>query len=588
MAYGLDIDGVIYTTRYLEDIGVLTTYSINVDLADEKDFELTVGDFILPKGGFWYIEDTEFGGVIDGYKVVDESVVYHGRTFRGILDSTYIEELTGEGDVKELIENLIAQAGLKDSYFVVDEPEVSESIITETEYDFRVMDYTLYEAIMEILKSRDMTLRITYHKNKIHLTPILIQDYSEYMQYADVATLAFEMSVNDAIANHIICKDDDGRIIHIFADKNGEIQPYYTGTAYDDTDYILDKRNQKLFGIDERAEKILYSVKETKKYRPLTERPLDWDMEFGSYFYMEINNEGEPEYHGFQAIGEITYERVKTEPSDWSKNYARYLYKRWNPDIQDYEYVKIPSREVEREPLRIYTRPPDWEDNYTSYSYQSESGVGIVYLKYQSGTREYFIEMQTQPDGWNLNYSSYYRKVYDNIEYDSKGNKVVTMVDCIDHKDAYYVQCSLTDDGKIERVPDFYKRKHYIRKTEPTVPKFKPENTYYIGKDPTAPLFADFSEVYKEIKNYYAPPFSGAYKEVIDHYESMANDAVEYLVESRKQKTQRMILDNFKVSIGDIVGGKEEKTNTSIITSVKNITATIENGIIETDYETGG
>ena len=66
MAYGIDIDELYYTDADLVDIGILDKYEISLDLANEKDFEIKTENYNLPIGGFWYIPNTEYGGVIRG------------------------------------------------------------------------------------------------------------------------------------------------------------------------------------------------------------------------------------------------------------------------------------------------------------------------------------------------------------------------------------------------------------------------------------------------------------------------------------------------------------------------------------------
>ena len=53
-------------TRF--ELGVLSEYALDIDLADQKDFEiktLTDNRDLLQEKYWWYIDGTEYGGIID-------------------------------------------------------------------------------------------------------------------------------------------------------------------------------------------------------------------------------------------------------------------------------------------------------------------------------------------------------------------------------------------------------------------------------------------------------------------------------------------------------------------------------------------
>lgn len=66
---------VIYTDRNLNDEGCLHHYNIDLDIANEKNFEITVGikNNVMRGGYWWYVNDTEYGGVVDSVKVITEN-----------------------------------------------------------------------------------------------------------------------------------------------------------------------------------------------------------------------------------------------------------------------------------------------------------------------------------------------------------------------------------------------------------------------------------------------------------------------------------------------------------------------------------
>ena len=72
MAYGLDVEELYYADHQLVDKGILTTYKISLDIADEKEFELETPDFVMEADDFWYVPNTELGGIIDAYETNSE------------------------------------------------------------------------------------------------------------------------------------------------------------------------------------------------------------------------------------------------------------------------------------------------------------------------------------------------------------------------------------------------------------------------------------------------------------------------------------------------------------------------------------
>lgn len=90
---------MIYTNKNHEDVGVLLDYAFDLEFGKNStnDFELTIdtSTHCCEDGCFVYMEGTEYGGIIDGMKVVtkSDSLTYKGRTWHGILASKVIEPL---------------------------------------------------------------------------------------------------------------------------------------------------------------------------------------------------------------------------------------------------------------------------------------------------------------------------------------------------------------------------------------------------------------------------------------------------------------------------------------------------------------
>lgn len=63
--------------------------------SDENNFECTVAasNNVCKSGYYLYIENTEYGGIIDSIEVDTqyETVIYKGRTWHGILESQVLQ-----------------------------------------------------------------------------------------------------------------------------------------------------------------------------------------------------------------------------------------------------------------------------------------------------------------------------------------------------------------------------------------------------------------------------------------------------------------------------------------------------------------
>ena len=199
--------------------------------------------------------------------------------------------------------------------------------------------------------------------------------------------------------------------------------------------------------------------------------------------------------------------------------------------------------------------------------------------------------MTKKPSDWNTNFSSYFRKLYKKVTWEGTGKsrkKVIKYIDCVEHKDAFYKACAKDDDKEDGKIPSFSKRKHYRNDPITVPPEFNKKNTFIAKTTASAPSFSANMYYKKTDEAYYdIPRFdpSNTFRQVLDHYGEMVQTGIEILEESKKTNTQKMFLDDFEVNIGDTVGGRDEMTGTTIIGKVTNVQATIENGLLDAEYE---
>lgn len=661
MAYGFDIEEIYYTDHNLVDIGILDTYEISLDVAGEKDFEIVSPDFVIPVGGFWYVPNTEYGGIIGGRGMDSDEgeVTYTGMGWRGILDEHYVmipdtaDKRTFNGRIDTLVSGLLSECGLAGLY-TVDELDLEAGV------DSHVDDYvigrgtTLYEAIIGLADNVIFTYIFEYRPKdkKVHIKPILATDYSEYMIYSNVGAVSYEMEEDYRIPNHycmtsINPDDNKKRTIHLFTDANGIPQPYLTrqptpNKPTKDDDYIKDKRNQRLFGVDEVMvyEETDDSVEE--HYEVLDKAPADWYMTFGQYYKRVIDDEGEVSYEFYEAEdgeeGPPQYFVLSSKPADWNTNYSSYFTRQWNQEQGAYEYSSvsgttkyIAGNQSKYKPVRadnttyangiqhvaISKVPADWNWNFGEYYWYYWNGVAYEPMAYQSEDKDKYALTTKKPDDWEENYSSYYRHTHIVTEYDWKAYwmehiknpqavlaqyatvKVVDLPYTAENKgkgkwESVEGKKKTVDGKEVEVAPKWAKDKYYTKVYAKTVlPEFKSGNTFHLKTTEVAPTFVanqyyrEYIEPAKPILPKYVQ--GQVFRQVYDHYSHMIEDMLAYFEDNKKTHTEKYTLDDFAVNIGDLVGTRNEITGETLpAVKVTNQNVKIDNGLLTVEYVIGG
>lgn len=244
---------LIYTNASRIDQGVLSAYALDLSFgadAEENDFEMTIvkSEAVLESKAVIYIEDTEYGGMIDGMKTstTDEIITYMGRTWHGILNSKVIQPDSGEnylvvsGDANDVLSMLIARLGLSDLFSAVEK----SSGINISRYQFNRYCKG-YDGIRAMLAKNGAKLKIAWKDRSVYLSAEPIVDYTESAIDGDVAPLTVER--HETKVNHLICLGRgelaEREVIHLYVDQFGRIGDvqYFTGLdevseVYDNTD----------------------------------------------------------------------------------------------------------------------------------------------------------------------------------------------------------------------------------------------------------------------------------------------------------------------------------------------------------------
>lgn len=329
MAYGLDITDLIYTDADLKDQGTLEDHEIDLDIAGEKNFELRSDTHIMTNGSLWYVDGTEFGGVVGKFETDPDNykVIYTGRSFRGIQAAKIIEVPEGmnvvsySGAITSVTNKILEEYDL-DDFFVCDEPEIHDDldIIPVVGKVDILSGTTVYDALIKIVSSINFSYLYEYNakEKKCHMIPVVVQDWIDMIAYNRDNTAKFKSALNGDFTNHLVCSgiDEDGkrRTIHLFLDENGEVQPYATvDNPIKDEDYILDKSKKVLKGIREIAGYYDGQISVEDNYEILTEQPEDWNVFFGNY-YTRVNSDsfGSYEPKEIEADRHITFDEYVT------------------------------------------------------------------------------------------------------------------------------------------------------------------------------------------------------------------------------------------------------------------------------------
>lgn len=234
---------LIYATDEKIDMGVMHNFTLDLAFgSDENDFELTtnISNHVCKSGYFLYIENTEYGGVIDKIKVQTDSNVltYKGRTWHGILASKILEPDAGEdylicsGEANAVMGTLIDRMNLSGLFKV--SPEDSELTIKNYKMNRYINGY---EGIMKMLAAVNGKLKINFQENFVLLSAGPLIDYSQDDEF-DSSQLNFNIEKNYKPINHMICLGrgelKERTIIHLYVDTQGNIS------------YV-----QSIFGMDE-------------------------------------------------------------------------------------------------------------------------------------------------------------------------------------------------------------------------------------------------------------------------------------------------------------------------------------------------
>ena len=579
---------LIYTDKNRLALGQLDSFDIDFDATGEKNFEMTIDEFVLKKGYWFYIPNTEIGGIVDSVTIntADNSVKYNGRNFRGILNDKAItvprgmSYVSAQGEITEVINELLEEAGI-DNIFNCLLPD-TEEVDGYVDYAFEPF-CTLYDGIIALAASINFKLIFAYNAktNKVEITPMLSENFTDFLTYTKSSSVNLEMQDNAMITNHfeLVGYDEGKRYqIDLFVNENSQIMDFATVLEpIKDSQYILDNRYQQFFGIDEKTRvTITDSISPIENYEYITVKPSDWRDNYASYYYQKTTDEGDDEVSvNYENIEPATkYRQLSSQPTDWAQNYASYF------KLEDGKYKSIDAKSTTTSTYKkVNKKPEGWKENYKDYFYRVTDGLSYFYTSVGGLSKDYYEKQKYKPTDWDDNWNSYYQVVIQNgkTKYEKAGT---------------YYRASKTDQKKVvkesaKKAPKWQKYKYYTKVTKEFAPKFTAK-TVYVKIDTTtesAPTFTA-NNVYQQYQT--APNFTGCYQMVLDHYGGMISSLLENL-EIYPINKQEVSISDFEADIGDVVGGYDEKTGITLSAPIINIIYRIERGIQRSiEYVLGG
>lgn len=623
---------MIYANANRQDIGVIDDFKLDLAYgADENNFqlEMALNQHCCEEGYLVYIESeksgmvegSEYGGVVDEIEVDTErnKVIYTGRTWHGIMAEAVIVPPKGQdylqisGECNAAIRALIHHVNLGDLFEVSTE---NSGIII---YDISRFRYSnLYDALRNMLFGAGAKLKMEYKKGRLLLSAVPYVDYSQNEEW-DASQIGFRIKKNFKPVNHIICLGNgelkDRHVIHLFADKYGEIQPYKrTESPVKDADYIIDTSSQKMFGIDERTIVLDYPNATDKiNYVVLTEKPSDWDANYEQYFRMSIDAEGSGKYTQLSSNTTSTYNPLKSKPSDWDANCEKYY------EIRNYAYASV-QRVLQSDMQLVTTKPADWHLSFGGYYWYDP--ITEIYSKVAVTVVENYTQLSAYPSDWSVNYGNYYQQYNDGTGFKWKAwqgvshDKYVLMTsepsDWKTNYKSYYVKDGKEYVAVKETDPKFVQNKYYRKESYTVAPEIEIDVT---GAKPNVwirdvqEIIPDFNAkpVYQECGTYTAPTWEAGkyyiasvnrisvewqsgmyYKAYTDHYASLIESGLAKFEEYKNCNSIETNLDASKVyDIGDVVGATEQVTGMAVWQPVSKKIVTIQNNHETISYEIG-
>lgn len=224
---------LIYTDSNRQDINVLNKYSLDVEIATETDkctFEIdTIIDMeLINNAEFWYIEGTEYGGIIDSKKITTskKTAALGGRSWRGILGSKIIEPDNGQayytvtGELNQCISTVLSRIGLTSLFRAL-------NTSTNKTITYQFDRYTdAYKGLLKMLGSVGYKMQLRWENKKVTISAIPIVDYSNERELTS-DLFDFVITKKQNFVNHMIGLGSgeltERMVVHKYLQEDGTV-----------------------------------------------------------------------------------------------------------------------------------------------------------------------------------------------------------------------------------------------------------------------------------------------------------------------------------------------------------------------------
>lgn len=248
---------LIYMNPEMVDLGVLQDFEMDLAFGtNENNYECRIPSAMhcCDAGYYLYIEGTEYGGTVDSIEVVSETseVIYHGRTWHGIIGSKIIMPLqNGETSTADVtIKNADASGtSFVDRYlvisgkanaciqFIVDRLGLSSLFKASKADSVRIESFQFdrftdgYNGLLKMLNSVGMRLQLEYQDEMVILSAVEQYDFAKDEEF-DPELVNMQLKKKIKSVNHLVCLGsgelENRLVIHLYADESGNISQTQT------------------------------------------------------------------------------------------------------------------------------------------------------------------------------------------------------------------------------------------------------------------------------------------------------------------------------------------------------------------------
>lgn len=433
-----------------KELGIISDFTIDLAYGkDENDFEIKTPENEMQQGYYWYIKDTEYGGVVDeivAYTSTKE-VTYKGRSWQGILNS-----YSGMGLPRTNSEVLITSLGVEDNDYIALKGRLdlilNEILNTDLklnvtvggiddEVDIRLSaNQKIYDLLTDLCNQLNLKVKTYFDDGEWVVELVHNVNYTQG-QYFDTSQYNITAISNKAVPNHLIGvykKDGKSIIKHIYTDEFGNVQPYYVLDPIHDTpaynwEYKRALDNKIVEGKDEIVE-VIEAGSTVERYDKVSAvvgidddhpygtegntpflrdndgnptEPVDWkEKYFTDYYHIKMKTEGGREVPDLTESGELQYELYiqdkehgDFEPFIPQQTMSNYI---WSKSWGSY-----------------YKRVEDTENPGWVYKFEPLTDSDVVPTTYKEIMNKDHITgaVRPEPVNWSNDYKNYYIKVTD-------------------------------------------------------------------------------------------------------------------------------------------------------------------------------